>query len=134
MRSSVIRVCTCFALTLITLSLCACATRLDPRSVAALERYCGYRLPDADPALTFPKVIHDVPPARRDRNGQPSGWACLEATVSADGSVRDVIVTKCSDPRVGQAASEAISQWRYRPATRNGEPIDFRTTYLVAAP
>jgi len=31
----------------------------------------------------------------------------------------------------GRAAIEAVRQWRYRPATRDGEPIDVYFTIIV---
>ncbi len=54
------------------------------------------------------------------------GKVALQATIAKDGSVRNVKVV--SGPAVlGRAASEAVRQWKYRPYTLNGEPIEVQT-------
>jgi protein TonB len=54
------------------------------------------------------------------------GKVALQATIAKDGSVRNVRVV--SGPAVlGRAASEAVRQWKYRPYTLNGEPIEVQT-------
>ncbi len=55
------------------------------------------------------------------------GWVDLDFTVAADGSVKDIEV-RGADP-VGvfeQAATRAVSQWRYTPLQRNGRAVEQR--------
>lgn len=81
----------------------------DPTSIAAviLERVYS-----VDPE--FPEIARE-----RDL----SGYVDLEFTVNADGTVTDVSVLK-AEPRdvFEKAAVEAVSQWRYRPVLRDGQP------------
>lgn len=54
------------------------------------------------------------------------GKVALQATIGKDGAVRNVKVV--SGPAVlARAASDAVRQWRYRPYTLNGEPIEVQT-------
>jgi periplasmic protein TonB len=47
----------------------------------------------------------------------------LHFTISADGSVRDVTVAK-GNLLLAHAAIEAVQAWRYKPARRDGVPVD----------
>jgi len=53
--------------------------------------------------------------------------ALLEVTVGADGTVRNVKVIKSTGiPALDQAAVEAVQQWVYKPAERDGVPYESR--------
>ena len=57
------------------------------------------------------------------RNGE-SGTVLLHVEVGADGVPTDVQVAKSSHSRsLDRAASEAVRQWRFHPAQRNGQPV-----------
>jgi len=54
------------------------------------------------------------------------GKVALQATIAKDGSVRNVKVV--SGPGIlARAASDAVRQWKYKPYTLNGEPIEVQT-------
>jgi protein TonB len=55
----------------------------------------------------------------------------LEATVGEDGKVRNVKVRK-SIPLLDQAAIDALKQWEYAPATRNGVAIAVEITVTIS--
>lgn len=75
------------------------------------------RLPDSFAAPVYPKK------ARKDR---VEGAVVLKVTVSKDGSVTNLKVLRSTEPGYGfeDAAIEAVKQWRYTPATRDGEPVE----------
>src|SRR5450432_687398 len=54
------------------------------------------------------------------------GKVALQATIAKDGSVRNVKVVSGSAV-LARSASEAVRQWKYRPYTLNGEPIEVQT-------
>jgi TonB family protein len=59
-----------------------------------------------------------------------SGTVELEATISEDGTVKDLRAV--SGPvQLRQAAVHAVSAWRYRPFMANNEPMEVRTTINV---
>ncbi len=55
------------------------------------------------------------------------GVVTLEALVGPDGSVRDVRVVKSLDRANGldEEAMKTARQWRFRPATYQGQPVSF---------
>jgi protein TonB len=58
------------------------------------------------------------------------GVVLLEAVISKEGSVERLQVLS-GHPLLTQAALDAVKQWRYRPTTLNGEPVDVITTVTV---
>lgn len=65
-----------------------------------------------------------------ERRGRKEGTVIIEATITADGTVRDVRLLKSADTILDEAAKRAVLQWRYRPATLNGRavPVYLRVT------
>ena len=75
-------------------------------------------------------VAPKFPAATRNRG--MSGWVELEFTVRADGSTGDIVVTNSSPRRTfDNAASLAVAQWRYKPMTRDGKPIEQRAAVRI---
>jgi TonB family protein len=56
------------------------------------------------------------------------GHVELGAIVLTDGSVGPVRLTTFLDPDLDQSAVAAVSQWRFKPATRDGQPIPMRVS------
>jgi protein TonB len=53
------------------------------------------------------------------------GVTTISFHVEPDGSVKDVVVTKSSGfDALDQVAAECATQWQYKPAMRNGQPIE----------
>jgi TonB family protein len=65
------------------------------------------------------------PPAARAAGF--SGSVELRFTITAQGNVRDVHVVKGNN-LLAHAAAEAVQTWRYRPARRDGIPVDAETS------
>ena len=63
---------------------------------------------------------------RRSQRRREQGTVMLDVLILADGSVAEVHVKESSGyQRLDQAALNAIAQWRYLPANRGGEAIDY---------
>ncbi len=84
------------------------------------------------PMLSKPENCRDDYPffARIfDRKGTTE----LAFTVSADGTVRDIKVTKSSGhDGLDDAAKECVAKWHYRPAIKDGQLVDAPMTVKVA--
>jgi TonB family protein len=66
------------------------------------------------------------------RNRGLSGWVELEFTVRPDGSTADIVVTNANPRRTfDNAARNAVAQWRYKPVTRDGKPVDQRAAIRI---
>ena len=55
----------------------------------------------------------------------------IRGVVRKDGSIDNVEIIKDLPFGLGEAAKEAVEQWRFRPATYRGEPIDVYYTVTV---
>ncbi|GAB2918641.1 energy transducer TonB [Rheinheimera gaetbuli] len=75
-------------------------------------------------------TAHDnAPPLypQLSRKLREQGTVVLELTVLASGKVADVTVQQSSGyPRLDKAALLAVQRWRYQPAQRGAEAIDYR--------
>lgn len=64
---------------------------------------------------------------RLSRRRGEEGTVILELLVQKDGSVDEIKIKESSGfPRLDKSAVEAVRRWKYNPATRGGEPIEYR--------
>ena len=55
------------------------------------------------------------------------GEVILYAIIRKDGSVDSVQLVRGLDPQLDRNAMEALAQWKFRPGTRDGAPVDIET-------
>jgi TonB family protein len=83
--------------------------------------------------LVYPTATQQVDPGYplelMKQNVQ--GTVVLAAVIRGDGSVGEVKVLRGVDDRLDQYASAALSRWRFRPATRNGDPVALQTVVMI---
>ncbi|HET7871084.1 MAG TPA: TonB family protein [Terriglobales bacterium] len=89
--------------------------------------------PNEPADLSTPEPVRKVDPAYpaamvRDRI---EGVVVLRAIIRSDGSVSDVRVLEGFDARLDENARIALEQWRFRPGTRNGVPVDVEAVVRV---
>ena len=98
-------------------------------SAAGLLSACDMPPPPQSVPMTDVAAIDTPPPE------YPMALACdgiggtveLEVTVGIDGSVTGATTRQSSgQPALDAAALESVRAWRFRPATRNGEPVEVR--------
>ncbi len=79
-----------------------------------------------------PELAHKVspvyPPAAVQRKRE--GKVRFQATIAKDGSVKNIQLLS-GDPLLNVAARQAVSQWKYRPAMLNGDPIEVTQTIVI---
>jgi TonB family protein len=87
--------------------------------------------------ITQPNLINPVKPVYPTgaRNAGIQDVVQLTAVIGKDGSIvslqLDTTRTGSNNPELIQAAMDAVRQWRYRPGTLNGQPVDVTTTITV---
>lgn len=112
-----------------------------PKPAAGMAPSAAQPVPNPNPI----SVGGRVEAARLLRNPQPvyppelqqqgiEGTVRLRARISAEGVPVNVHVLNDDevDPRMAQAAVDAVRQWRYQPSKLDGEPIEVTTTIDVA--
>jgi outer membrane biosynthesis protein TonB len=79
------------------------------------------------------QLVHVVQPADRDPNKMSAfvtGTVVLHAVIDFDGTVTKLEFV--SGPALlTKPAMDAVKQWRYRPTTLNGQPVQVDTTINV---
>jgi len=87
--------------------------------------------PTAD--LSQPMVTRKVDPAypMQLMRENVSGTVILYAVIHTDGSVGNVRVLRGVDDRLDQFAKEAVSKWKFDPATKDGKPVDVEATFQI---
>ncbi len=85
------------------------------------------------PGGTQPEELDRVIPRYPSmaRRAGIEGPVVVRGIVRRDGTIDDVEVIRDLPYGLGDAAREAVSQWRFRPATYRGEPIDVYYTVTV---
>lgn len=59
------------------------------------------------------------------------GTVILYAVIRSDGTVGNVRVLRGVDNRLDRYASEALVQWQFQPAMKNGSPVDVEATFQI---
>lgn len=77
------------------------------------------------PDLVLPVALDTPAPRYTDaaRIARAAGAVVVSATIAADGRVVDVVVESSASPLLERPAVEAVSRWRYRPASVGGHPV-----------
>ena len=83
--------------------------------------------------LSAPLVLHKVDPGYplQIMRENVSGNVILYAVIHADGSVGNVRILRSVDDRLDRFASQAVAQWRFQPATKDGTPVDVEATFKI---
>ena len=79
-----------------------------------------------------PNKVKDVRPIYPPiaQSARVSGVVIIEATIGADGKVKDAKVLR-SIPLLDQAAVDAVKQWQFTPTLLNGVPVPVIMTVTV---
>lgn len=83
--------------------------------------------------LMAPEATRKVDPAYPLQliRSRVQGTVTLYAVIRDDGSVSDVRVLNAVDDRLADFARTALSQWHFRPATKNGSAVDLEAIVLI---
>jgi TonB family protein len=95
----------------------------DPAPVHAVRRGGSYKQP-----VLIHKVDPVYPASAAEQKAQ--GVVSFQATITKDGAVTNLKLMS-GDPLLSHAAQQAVSQWKFRPAVLNGEPVEVTQTIVV---
>ncbi len=96
-------------------------------------RYAELKQDKDKSALTAPVATMKVDPAYppdvlRDH---VEGTVTLYAVIHTDGSVSNIRVVDSLDDRLDTTAMHALSRWKFRPGTKNGEPVEIEALVQI---
>ena len=75
------------------------------------------------------KVDPKYPPELRDKHVE--GEVVLYAVIRADGTVDSIQLVRGIDPTLDTNAMQALAQWKFRAAEREGVPVDIETVVRI---
>jgi TonB family protein len=59
----------------------------------------------------------------KERKARHQGVVTLEVVVGSDGATRDISVLSTLGPDFDKAAIDAVKQWKFSPAMKDGKPV-----------
>jgi protein TonB len=89
----------------------------------------GAMRPDLVGPAPLRKVDPKYPPALME--ARVEGEVVLYAIIRRDGTVDSVQVIRSVDPQLDRNAAEAFVRWKFRPAERNGLPVDVEAVVAI---
>jgi protein TonB len=77
-------------------------------------------------------LIRQIPPVYPPiaKSARISGTVRLRVVVGTDGAVKDVTPIS-GHPLLTKAATDAVSQWIYKPTVLNGQPVEVVTEVAI---
>jgi protein TonB len=78
------------------------------------------------------RLLHRVEPVYPEdaKARRVQGVVALDVQIGGDGAVKNIAVVE-GDPELADAAVEAVRQWRYRPYTVDGKPVEMQTRVTI---
>jgi TonB family protein len=105
----------------------------SPSSAAASGAVPGDAPADTSSDLSQPAATRKVDPGYPIQlmRENVAGTVILYAIIRADGSVASVRVLRGVDDRIDRLAREAVAQWQFQPAMKNGSPVAVEATFQI---
>jgi TonB family protein len=74
---------------------------------------------------TLPRIIFSPDPeySQEALDAHVNGIVALSIVVGSDGKPRDIKVTRSLGHGLDEKALEAVREWRFQPASRDGKPV-----------
>jgi TonB family protein len=84
----------------------------------------------SEPGVGAPKVLSKVDPiyTAEAKDAKVEGSVVVDLEVHPDGRAHNMRIQQSLDPGLDRSALDAISAWRFQPATKNGKPIVVKAT------
>ena len=92
------------------------------------------KLPELDEPPALVHVVQPYNPGKRAGVPQGRGRATVDFYIDPEGRPRMPVVTRSSHEAFALAAYDAVSQWRFTPPTRRGEPVMVRVVQEFVFP
>ena len=88
-------------------------------------RACRGNITDIKGCLTPPSLTYAPKPKypKNERKARHHGMVKLKLVVSVDGDPLNIAVAQTLSPDFDESAIEAVQQWKFKPATKDGRPV-----------
>lgn len=87
----------------------------------------------SEPGVIAPKVLYKVDPkyTQDARTAKIEGTVVMDLEVHPDGRAHNLHIDRPLEPGLDQSAMDAVSAWRFQPATKNGRPVAVQATIEI---
>ncbi|MGA2212837.1 MAG: energy transducer TonB [Bryobacteraceae bacterium] len=110
------------------LLICCCAAWTLPVPAQTSDE----QVYDLGPGVTPPRVIKQTPPQYPNGRGvRAVGSVLIGLIVSSKGLPREPHILKSLDKDLDQSAVEAVKEWRFAPAQKDGKAIAVRVSLQI---
>jgi TonB family protein len=113
--------------TILSVSLAALAAAQDFPPVVSLndDRVCHGNITDIKSCVTPPSLTYSPKPKypKNERKARHEGMVKLRLVVGSDGDPRNIAVSRTLSPDFDESAIEAVKQWKFKPAIKDGRPV-----------
>jgi TonB family protein len=84
--------------------------------------------------VTIPRAIHQPPPeySEKARRKKLEGTVLLSLVVTPEGNTTDIKVTTGLGSGLDEKAIEAVRQWKFEPAAKDGKPVAVKIAAQVS--
>lgn len=114
-------------LTILFVSLATLVAAQDSPPVMRLNDYrvCRGIITDIKGCVTPPSMTYAPQPKfpKNERKARHEGTVKLTLVVDSDGDPRNVAVSQTLRPDFDESAVEAVKQWKFKPAIKDGRPV-----------
>jgi len=87
---------------------------------------------DVGPGVTAPRIVKQVNPRYPTNRGvRAVGSVIIGLVVSSKGLPKDPHVIKGLDKDLDESAVDAVKEWRFAPAEKNGKPVAVRISVQI---
>lgn len=97
----------------------------------AKEPQSGEPVYEVGNGVAPPRVTHQVAPEHPERGFRISGTVLIGLIVTSKGEPDAVHVIRSLEKDVDQSAVDAVKQWRFDPATKEGKPVAVRISVEI---
>jgi TonB family protein len=86
---------------------------------------CRGKESDVPGCITAPHATYSPDPKypKKESKARHRGTVILDLVVDADGLPRDIKVSRPLSPEFDEAALDAVKNWKFSPASKDGRPI-----------
>jgi protein TonB len=113
-----------------SLLICCCAAWILPAQTPAQTD--DEQVYDLGPGVTPPRVIKQTAPQYPNGRGvRAVGSVIIGLVVSSKGLPKDPHVLKSLDKDLDQSAIDAVKEWRFAPAQKDGKAIAVRVSLQI---
>ncbi|HVW85170.1 MAG TPA: energy transducer TonB, partial [Bryobacteraceae bacterium] len=102
-----------------------------PAALAGQQKPDEEEVYEIKDGITPPRVAHQVAPEHPTAGFKISGTVLIGLVVSSHGDPKNVHVVRSLDKEVDQSAVDAVKQWRFEPATKDGKPVAVRVSVEI---